>query len=244
MHCFLRRCARSLFVAAAIFLIAAPAAAQGFGIGGRLAWLKTNSEIEELDDESTRFYGGHIRLSGARVGVEVSLDRHTETLELLNQKVTETPFQVSLMLKLAGGSVQPYLLGGPGWYYRSVSPIDGPADDLDLSTHDFGWHAGGGLEVRAGKHFGFHGDYRYTFLDFGDDDDDEIDIPGGGFVGRLLPGHKGSMITSRRDAVFLIRCSRLAVASPGQRLSSEPPAASGSRSCQQPEPPLIDSPAD
>ena len=111
-----------MFVAAALFLIAAPAAAQGFGIGGRLAWIKTNSEIEELDEGSTRFYGGHIRLSGARVGVEVSLDRHTETLELLNQKVTETPFQVSLMLKLAGGSVQPYLLGGPGWYYRSVSP--------------------------------------------------------------------------------------------------------------------------
>ena len=195
MRSLLRVCAAPAFVAAAFFLTAAPAAAQGFGIGARLAWIQTNSDVEQLDEGSTRFYGGHIRLSGARVGVEMSLDRHTETLELLNQKVTETPFQVSLMLKLAGGSVQPYLLGGPGWYYRSVSPIDGPADDLDVSTHDFGWHAGGGLEVRAGKHFGFHGDYRYTFLDFGNDDDEEIDIPGGGFVGRLLPGHKGSMIT-------------------------------------------------
>jgi opacity protein-like surface antigen len=195
MQSLLRFCARPAFITAALLLVAAPAAAQGFGIGARLAWIKTTSDIEELDNDSQRFYGGYIRLSGARVGVEVSLDRHTETLELLNQKVTETPFQVSLMLKLAGGSVQPYLLGGPGWYYRSVSPIDGPADELDVSTHDFGWHAGGGLEVRAGNHFGFHGDYRYTFLDFGNDDDEEIDIPGGGFVGRILPGHKGSMIT-------------------------------------------------
>ena len=28
-----------------------------------------------------------------------------------------------------------------------------------------------------GKHVGIHGDYRYTFLDFNDDDDEEI---GGG----------------------------------------------------------------
>jgi hypothetical protein len=192
MKSLLRACARPAFITAAFLIIAAPAAAQGFGIGARLAWIKTTSEVEALDDESQRFYGGHIRLSGARVGLEVSLDRHTEELELLNQKVTETPVQVSLLLKLASGSVQPYLLGGPGWYYHSISPIDGPADELDLSSHDFGWHAGGGLEIRAGKHFGIHGDYRYTFLDFGDDDDEEI---GGGIIGRLLPGHKGSMFT-------------------------------------------------
>jgi hypothetical protein len=44
-----------------------------------------------------------------------------------------------------------------------------------------------------GKHFGLHGDYRYTFLDFNSDEDEEI--PGGGVLGRLLPGHKGSMWT-------------------------------------------------
>ncbi len=44
-----------------------------------------------------------------------------------------------------------------------------------------------------GKHAGIHGDYRYTFLDFNDDDDEEIDI--GGALGRVLPGHKGSMWT-------------------------------------------------
>ena len=135
------------------------------------------------------------------MGVEVSLDRHSESFELLNQKVKETPIQASLLLKLAGGGFQPYLLGGPGWYNRSVSPIEGPADELDVSTTEFGWHAGGGLEVRAGRHFGIHGDYRYTFLDFNDDDDEEID-PGVGFVGRLLPGYKGSMWTVGATVYF------------------------------------------
>jgi opacity protein-like surface antigen len=129
----------------------------------------------------------------------VSFDRHTESVELLNQKVKETPIQVSLLLKLASGSFQPYLLGGPGWYYRSVSPIDGTADDLEVSTRDFGWHAGIGAEIRAGRHVGIHGDYRYTFLDFNDDDDQEI---GGGIVGRILPGHKGSMITLGASVYF------------------------------------------
>ena len=73
------------------------------------------------------------------------MDRHSESFELLNQKVTETPIQVSLLLRLASGRVSPFLLGSPGWYRRKIEPIDGP--DLSVSTTDFGWHAGGGLEI-------------------------------------------------------------------------------------------------
>jgi opacity protein-like surface antigen len=180
---------------------AAPSAAQGFGIGARMAWVTSDSD-SDVDTDSVRFTGGQIRLGlSQRMGVEVSLDRHTESFEVLNQKVKETPIQASLLLKLAAGSVQPFLLGGPGWYKRSVSPIEGPADELEVSTTEFGWHAGGGLEIRAGKHFGIHGDYRYTFLDFNDDDDEEI---GGGLpgIGRLLPGHKGSMWTLGATVYF------------------------------------------
>ena len=180
------------FVIGAAVLLAVPAAAQGFGIGARLAWIKSDSEI----DESHRFYGGQIRLSGSHVGLEVSLDRHTESFDLLNQKVKETPIQFSLLLELAGGPMQPYLLGGPGWYYRTVSPIDGPADELEVSTHEFGWHAGGGLEVRPGKRVGIHGDYRYTFLDFGNNDNNT------GIIGSLLPGHRGSMFTLGATVYF------------------------------------------
>ncbi|HVH57312.1 MAG TPA: porin family protein [Vicinamibacterales bacterium] len=176
----------SVALMAASFAFPSGASAQGFGVGGRIAWVKADSDV---DVDSVRFNGGQIRLVSKRWGLEVSLDRNSEEFEAINQKVTATPIQTSLLLRLAGGSVAPYLLGGPGWYKRHVEPIDGP-DDLDLDTTEFGWHAGGGLEILAGRHFGIHGDYRYTFLDFGEDDDEEE-----GFVGGLIPGHRGSMWT-------------------------------------------------
>ena len=195
MRSRLQRLAGRALLCALALTVAAPAAAQGIGIGARLAWVKTDSpDPEVVESDSVRFVGGQIRLGlSQRIGLEASLDRHTESFELLNQKVKETPLQVSLLLKLASGTFQPYLLAGPGWYKRSVEPIEGPAEDLELSTNEFGWHAGGGAEIRMGKHAGLHADYRYTFLDFNDDDDEEI--PGGGVIGRLLPGHKGSMWT-------------------------------------------------
>lgn len=163
----------------------APVSAQGFGVGGRVAWLNPDTEA---DVDSVRYFGGQIRIIGGRVGFEVSLDRHSESLEVLNQKFTETPIQASLLLRMASGKVTPFLLGGPGWYRRKVEALNGPAD-LAVSTTEFGWHAGIGLEILPTRHFGIHGDYRYTFLDFGDDDD------GGGIIGGLLPGHRGSMWT-------------------------------------------------
>jgi len=197
MRSILRRLAGTAFLSAAGLLVATPAAAQGFGIGARMAWVNSDSDS---DTDSVRFTGGQIRLGlSQRIGVEVSLDRHTESFELLNQRVKETPIQASLLLKLAGGGFQPYLLGGPGWYKRSIEPIEGPASDLEVSTTDFGWHAGGGVELRLGKHAGIHGDYRYTFLDFNSDEDEEV---GGGFIGRLLPGHKGSMWTVGATVYF------------------------------------------
>ena len=175
-----------------VSLLAVPstAAAQGFGVGGRIAWVTADSDA---DVDSVRFTGGQIRLVSSRWGLEVAMDRHTESFDLLNEKITETPIQASLIMKLGGGRVSPFLLGGPGWYKRKVEPIEGPGDaDLEIEDTEFGWHGGGGLEILLGRHFGIHGDYRYTFLDFGDDDEDEDDD---GFVRGLLPGHRGSMWT-------------------------------------------------
>ncbi|HEY0873600.1 MAG TPA: porin family protein [Vicinamibacterales bacterium] len=182
---------RSLIVVAAVLvpLLAVPPDAYAqLGIGGRFAWVTADSNA---DEDSVRFTGGQIRLMSPRWGLEVSMDRHKESFDLLNEKVTQTPIQASLLLRLGGRSVSPFLLAGPGWYKTKVQPIDGPDDAvLEIEETEFGWHAGGGLEIRLGRHFGLHGDYRYTFLDFGDDDDEDE-----GFVGRLLPGHRGSMWT-------------------------------------------------
>lgn len=159
-----------------------------FGVGGRLAWVTPDSDANV---DKVRFIGGQIRLVSPRWGLEIAMDRHSEEFEALNQKVIDTPIQASLLLRLGNGSLKPYLLGGPGWYRRKVELLAG-SGDADVVDTEFGWHGGIGLEVLAGRHFGIHGDYRYTFLDFNGDDDDEDDE---GFIGRLLPGHRGSMWT-------------------------------------------------
>ena len=172
----------------------APAWAQGFGVGARFAWVNPDTAV---DVDSIRYFGGQIRLTGGRLGLELSMDRHSESSDALNQKLTETPLQLSLLVRMGNGKVAPFLLGGPGWYRRKAEAIDGLAD-LDISTTEFGWHAGVGLEILPTTHFGIHGDYRYTFLAFGDDDDDE----GGGIIGGLLPGHRGSMWTLGATVYF------------------------------------------
>ena len=173
-------------LAVALFATSSDASAQGLGIGGRMAWVTADSDA---DVDSVRFNGGQVRLVSRRWGLEVSMDRRSEEFEALNQKVVETPIQASLLMKLGARKLSPYLLGGPGWYKRKVQPIEG-SDDLDVQKTEFGWHAGAGLEILAGRHLGLHGDYRYTFLDFGDDDDDDE-----GIIRGLVPGHKGSMWT-------------------------------------------------
>ena len=167
-----------------------PVSAQGLGLGARIAWVHPDVEA---DVDAVRYFGGQVRLLGPRLGLEVALDHHSESLELLNQKVSETPIQMSLLLRMGRGKVSPFLLGGPGWYRRSVKALDSTSD-VSVSTTEFGWHAGIGLEVFASRHFGVHGDYRYTFLDFHHND--------GGFVGNLLPGHRGSMWTLGATVYF------------------------------------------
>jgi opacity protein-like surface antigen len=180
-----------VFALGALLATALPASAQGFGLGARFAWVKQDVDV---DADSVRFFGFHMRATGGRSGFELSFDRHSEEFPLINQKVIETPIQASLLLRLARGSFAPYLLGGPGWYRRTVELVDGP-DDSGVSSTEFGWHAGGGVEIHAGRHIGIHGDYRYTFLDFNGDDDDEGGGSGVPIIGGLLPGYKGSMFT-------------------------------------------------
>jgi opacity protein-like surface antigen len=182
----LRRAATTLLALGGLLVWAAPARAQGFGVGGRLAWVTSDADA---DVDAARFFGGQVRVLAGRIGLEVSMDRRSESFELLNEKVTETPIQASLLLRMSQGRVSPFLLGGPGWYRRTVELLDDP--EQRISATEFGWHGGIGLEILASRHFGIHGDYRYTVLDFGDDDDEEDE----GFIGGLLPGHRGSMWT-------------------------------------------------
>jgi outer membrane protein with beta-barrel domain len=188
---WVRQAAMAMLALAGLLRATSPVSAQGFGLGARIAWV--NPDVD-ADVDAVRFFGGQMRLLGPRFGVELSLDRHSESSELLNQKITETPIQASFLLRMSSRRVSPLLLGGPGWYRRKVEVLNSPGN-LNVSSTEFGWHAGIGFEILASRHFGIHGDYRYTFLDFHDDDND-------GFIGGLLPGPRGSMWTLGASVYF------------------------------------------
>jgi Outer membrane protein beta-barrel domain len=192
-----------LLAASTALAIATPCAAQGFGIGARMSFVKSD-EVIDSSDGSTRFTGGQIRLRGGnKVGFEVALDRRSEKFELVNERVIDTPIQASLMLYPVSGSFSPYLLGGPGWYSHKVESLDDAGPD-SVSTRKFGWHAGFGAELLMGRHAGLHADYRYTFLKFGDDDHDvgASAEQNHSFVNSLLPSHNGSMWTAGLTIYF------------------------------------------
>ena len=100
----------SLALSAAVCVTASPASAQSFGVGARLAWVTSDSNA---DVDSVRFTGGQVRLLSPRLGLEVSVDRYSESFDLLNQKVTEMPIQASLLLRMGAGSVSPYRARAP-----------------------------------------------------------------------------------------------------------------------------------
>jgi hypothetical protein len=192
-------------VLAAVLLVAsaAPASAQ-LGLGGRLSMVRGDVDA---DTSAQRFTGGHIRArTSPHVALEVSLDLRTETNAAETERVREFPVQGSLLLFPVRTALAPYLLGGGGWYTTRVETL---ADDETLataSTRRFGWHGGFGAELRLGRHAAAHADYRYTFLRFGDDDENGAaglaGADGEGGVSRFLPSYRGSMWTAGLTLYF------------------------------------------
>lgn len=189
---------RSLMTAACVLVVggvcAAPCRAQGFGLGGRMSMVRGNIEAST---SAERFFGGQIRLPlSPRSSLEVSIDRRAETSEALTERVVELPIQGSLMIYPVRTTLSPYLLGGVGWYTTKVEQRAADVVTASATSRRFGYHAGIGAELKIGRHVGAHGDYRYTFLNFGGDDDEES------LLGRLKPSYEGSMWTAGLTLYF------------------------------------------
>jgi hypothetical protein len=168
---------------------------EGVGLGARMSMIRTDARA---DLDALRFFGGQLRARvSPRTAIELSVDVRTETDDSLTLRVRDLPVQGSVLLYPVKGAFSPYVLGGAGWYFHRIEALRGP-DVLDTdTTRRFGWHAGFGAEVRLARHAGLHGDYRYTFLNFGSDDDRRADS---GI--RLLPGYEGSMWTAGLTVYF------------------------------------------
>jgi hypothetical protein len=200
----------SALIIGALFLTASPAAAQGggtgFGIGPRLTFVRGTGD---LPDGSQRFTGAAVRLGGGKTALEIAMDFKSGVTGDLTERIKDYPIQGSLLIFPVRSRIAPYLLGGIGWYSQRVQQL-GPAsartaidDELrqgepasavlqDQTTRKIGYHAGFGGEVRVHTHVGLYGDYRYTFIRFGTDDEGAMPftIP---FAERLRMSHEGSM---------------------------------------------------
>jgi opacity protein-like surface antigen len=181
-------------VALSVF-VATPSAAQGLGVGGRMSLVRGDVQA---DTSAERFFGGQVRLPlSPRTTLEVSLDRRSDSNDALTERVVETPIQGSLLLYPVRSVLSPYLLGGVGWYSQRVEQLSAGVMTTSESSRRFGYHAGLGAEIKLGRHVGVHADYRYTFLKFGSDDDDE-----GSLTSRFKPSYEGSMWTAGMTLYF------------------------------------------
>ena len=151
---------RAVFVAlcvAATLAVAQPAAAQ-VGIGGRVGLLHSN------DADDTNFYGGgQIRWRVAPIlGIEGSIDYRQEKFDHGAVEVRSYPVLASaLVYPFPLGPIQPYAIGGVGWYFSRIEIKDGPHDE----TNRFGAHLGAGLDLPIAPRVVLNSDIRWIFFD-------------------------------------------------------------------------------
>jgi outer membrane protein W len=148
---------------------AQPFADPGTGVGA------LGGISEGSDSAGSSFFAtalGLTRLTGA-VGVELAAgyrqDRYTgQSSDGSHElKVREIPVQLSLLFYLLPNArVQPYLLGGGGFYWVDVQDL-GRDGVISVSSSQFGLHVGAGVDVRVATRLSLRADGRYVFLDVG-----------------------------------------------------------------------------
>ena len=120
-------------------------------------------------DDVELLYGAALRLKlASALGVETSLNYREESYSDGALTVQSWPVQVTGLLY-----VFPTVYGavGAGWY-NTTFDIDVPEID-DETQSEFGWHAGGGIDLPLNHSLRLAGDVRYVFLDY-----EFEDVPG------------------------------------------------------------------
>jgi opacity protein-like surface antigen len=164
-----QRLMRVAGAALAILLLAAGRAdAQMFGVGARMTSVSgpESPALENTDSSRTRFWGGYARVHFLdSVGFEVAMDYQSLTNDAETARVRNTPIQVSALLLNPKKTFAPYLLGGLGWYKHKVEALDQGKTVASAYSTDFGYHLGGGLQLKFGRHMAVFADYRYVWVD-------------------------------------------------------------------------------
>ena len=166
------RSIRALALASLLAALLGPvrAAAQPFADPGTGAGL-LGAATKAGGAAGTSFVGGALgitRLTGV-FGLELFVGYRRDSYDQAGApvlRVEQTPVQLSLLAYLLPNlRVQPYLLGGIG-YYRIWCTGEGTLESEGKTIENkFALHAGAGVDVRVARAVSLRLDARYVFLD-------------------------------------------------------------------------------
>ena len=195
----IRRLGAAFAAVSTLLLLPGDAHAQSVSIGPRFSFVRPDAT---LDAPSDRYTGGAMRLKlSPRTSIELAMDWRSTTSEDATVRISDYPFQGSLMLYPLRSALSPYVLGGVGWYSQRMQTLAGSEVLSQQTVRRRGYHGGFGGELKLGSRMSIFADYRYTFISFGDDDDDAegagaFPIPGAGsLMEHFRLSHEGSMWT-------------------------------------------------
>ena len=88
----------AMFTLGGLLASLAPVSAQGFRVGGRIAWVNPDTDV---DVDSVRYFGGQVRLIAGRLASRSRWTAIRSRWSSSTRKFTETPIQASLLLRWA-----------------------------------------------------------------------------------------------------------------------------------------------
>ncbi len=122
-------------------------------------------EIDGIEDGGSANLGFTLgfRVSNP-VAIEFSLDYHSSEFSAVDR--TTYAFQASLLLYLTSNTnVQPYLVGGGGYYISGYDYWINGYKYTDFTSHKFGGHLGAGIDIMLGEYSTITFDVRYIGVD-------------------------------------------------------------------------------
>ena len=129
-----------------------------------------------------------------RTALELSLDVRTETQRRPDRARHATcPSRRRCCCFPPAARSRPIVLGGAGWYFQRVESCSTATWSNPRPPASSAGTAASAPSSALGRHVGVHADYRYTFLHFGDDDDDEDDIRAERLPSRLTTARCGRL---------------------------------------------------
>lgn len=191
--------AAALVLFGAAVLLPGQAFAQAVSIGPRMSFVRPDPALGTASD---RYTGGTLRLKmSPRTSIELAMDWRSTTTEDATVRISDYPFQGSLMLYPVRAAIAPYVLGGVGWYSQRMEALDGNEVVSQQTVRRMGYHGGFGGEIKLGSRASIFADYRYTFIRFGTEEDategaGAFPLPGvGSLMENFRLSHEGSMWT-------------------------------------------------